>query len=330
MAMHTRRDLLRTSLLLGGAVYAPRAFAQVTATPRSYTAGRFAVLVGGSAVAVESFNILAEPPVASKGLSAAPPAMAAPAVAAPRASALAATNQAVKVPASGPSQLHLDYVLSMSLPWNGVIRAIANWVAGAVNHVPSLLDGTFCSADFTYKAAECIDWSSGVIAQVTSPACEATSTARALPTIIFDSATLHWRPGGGADMRGKFTQIKQKSLRACDFLVTSNANINASQIASVSALTLAPTVYGGTVAFGFNSGFSLPGMPTVLTPFQAAVQAGGMMMRGQSTDIAIQYGLAPGVSITLHDCRVASVNNGPPRPTVTMSYADASLSILAV
>lgn len=46
MAMHTRRELLQTSLLLGGALYTARTWA---ACLRSYTAGHSAILVRGNA-----------------------------------------------------------------------------------------------------------------------------------------------------------------------------------------------------------------------------------------------------------------------------------------
>ncbi|HYL00358.1 MAG TPA: hypothetical protein VEU78_04135 [Steroidobacteraceae bacterium] len=330
MPMHTRRELLRTSLLLGGALCAPRnALAQL----RSYTAGRFALFVGGTPAFIDAFQMLTQP-AATQPSSSVPAAVSAPAVAPAAPSVVAATSPVVRVPTTvvGASQLPAAYQFSVSSSvWFGGSQSLANWVAGAVNHLPSLQNGSVCNYDFNYRQVTRDDWTAGAVSQVIWPGCEATSTAAASPVITVDAATMRFSIGDGSAFPGTLLGPKAKNFRACDFLVTSNVNINAAQIASVSALTLAPSVYAGTVAFGYNTG-AQPAM--VLAPFATALQTGGMLISGQSTDITIAF-LTPArtatlAAITLRDCRVASVNNVSPRALVTMNYADASLSVSAV
>lgn len=333
MVMHTRRELLRTSLLMGGALCAPRiAGAQV-----SYTAGHFALLVGGSPVFIDSFQILTQP-AAMQPSTTAPAAVSAPAVASTATSATATLNPAVRPLVSATAsqlsvpQVSVPYRFSFSsTAWFGGSQALANWVAGAVNHLPTLQDGSYCAYDFDYRQVSRQDWTAGAISQVTWPGCEATATTAAFPVITVDAATMRWVKGDGSALPGILSGPKQKSWRACDFRVTSNAFINAAQIASVSALSLAPSVYAGTVAFGYNTN---PQPAILLAPFATALQRGGMLISGQPTNIAIEL-LTPGLTatlatVTLRDCRVASVNNASPRAVVTMNYADAALSVGAI
>ncbi|HET7757057.1 MAG TPA: hypothetical protein VFK87_07365 [Steroidobacteraceae bacterium] len=331
MPMHTRRELLRTSLLLGGALCAPR----VIAATQSYwtSPGRFALFVGANPAFVDSFQILTQP-APMQPLRTTPTAASAPAVASSATSTLASTSPVVRPPTTivAASQLRAAYQFSFSSTvWLGGSQSLASWVAGAVNHSPSLQDGSVCSYDFNYRQVAREDWTAGAISQVIWPGCEAASTTTAFPVITVDAATMRWVKGDGSSIPGTLLAPKQKYWRTCDFRVTSNVNINAAQIASVSALTFAPSAYAGSVAFGYNTG-AQPAM--VLAPFTTALQTGGMLIAGQSTDIAIAF-LTPGLTatlatITLRDCRVASVGNVSPRAVVTMNYADASLSVSPV
>lgn len=335
MAMHTRRDLLRTSLLLGGALSAPRIWAATTAANLGYTAARRVVLVAGGAAFIDSVaTVFAPAPAAVR----APAVAAAPATAPARTNTPVAINPAVQSPISAaPSGLRAANQISFALPCGGVGQPIANWLAGAVNHVPSLQDGSVCTLDYNFKLLERYDWTGGSISQVTWPVCDASSVAPAGPVITVLAATLSVQayPGSSAGPSpvppALLTVLSsQKYWRASEFLVTSNANVDLSRISSVSALTLAPAAYAGT--------FTLVNEPSRSLPFYAALRAGGMLMPGQSTNLAIQYGAAPGVSVTLRNCLVASVvpfnqqANGETivRTVVTLNYADASLSISAV
>ena len=330
MAMNTRRELLRTSLLLGGAFCAPR----IAGAQRSYSVDRFVLFVGGSPAFTNSFQILTQP-AATQPSTAAPATVSAPAVATVARSAVAATGPVVRPPTTivAASQLPAAYQFSFSSTVSlGGSPSLANWIAGAVNHSPSLQDGSCCAYDFNYKAVSRVDWTAGAISQVIWPGCEATSTTTALPVIRVDAPTMHWLTGDVCSFPVTLLGPKQSGpWRACDFRVTSSVNINAAQIASVSALTLAPSVYAGTVVFGFNAG----AQPAILlAPFATALQTGGMLIPGLSTNIAIEF-LTPGLTATLatinlRDCRVAGVNNASPRAMVTMNYADASLSVSPV
>ena len=317
MAMHTRRELLRTSLLAGGALCTPRVLAQVSTGTRTLVAGRYAVAVGGGIAGIESFQILSQPPPTTTKL-AAPTAVPAPAAIAGRAGTVTAINPAAL-------QSLPPYRFSFGIAWDGISQPIANWVVGAVNHAPSLQDGSFYVADFNGTILSQDDWTGGVVSQVTWPGCEVTSTAAAFPVITVDAATMTRRKYNGPLNVSKLGATRQRYWRACDFVVSSSVNINTSGIASVSPLTLVPTVYGGTVALGYDVAAA---GPTALAPFQtAAMQAGVLPMPGLSTDLVIRYGPSTGWGITLRNCRVLSVNSASPRSVVNMSYADASLTL---
>lgn len=326
MAMHTRRDLLRHSLLLGGTLCTPR----WAACQRSYTAARYLLLVAGDAAFVGSVQTQSAPPPAAPRTAA--PATALPSTMAPAQTTSSLINPVMKAPTiTGANQLQVANQITFTLEL-GASQPIDTWVAGAVDHTPVLQDGSICALDFNYQLIQRTDWTGGAIAQVIWPACDVTSTAAVFPAIFINAATLHYTTAGAGSSPINPTQIASKSniknyWRACDFLVSSNANINPAQIAGVSALTLVPAVYGGTVSFGYYFGFNAAAAAAALAPFQAATQTGGMLLAGQSTDIAIQYGLRPLPRITLRGCRVASVSNVLPTSVVTMNYADALLSV---
>jgi len=336
MAMHTRRDLLRTSLLLGGALSAPRIW---TATTSGYTPDRHVVLVAGGAAFIDSVATVFAPAPAPAPAARAPAVAVAPATAPARTNTPTAINPAVQGPiSSAASRLRVANQISFALPCVGVGQPIANWLAGAVNHVPSLQDGSACTLDYNYKLLERYDWTGGSISQVTWPVCDGGSIALAGPVITVLAGTLSVQAyprssAGPSPVPPALLTVlsSQKYWRASEFLVTSNANIDLSRISSVSALTLAPAAYAGTVALVNEKTRSLP--------FYAALRAGGMLIPGQSTNIAIQYGAAPGVSVTLRNCLVASVMPIPikrgvgeqiERTVATLNYADASLNISAV
>lgn len=336
MAMHTRRDLLRNSLLLGGALQAPRIWAAVN---RAYTPNTQVLLVAGGAAFIDSVA----PVFAPAPAAAAPPlaVAAAPAVAPVRTGTLAATNPAVQSSLStAASQLQANQI-SFILPCAGVSQPIATWVAGAVNHAPSLLDGTACALDYNFRLLQRYDWTRGSISQVAWPGCDASSAAPAAPWITVRAVTLSAQTYSAAS--GAASPVPPALMstlrspgywRACDFLVTSNANIDFSRIFSVSPLTLAPAAYAGT--------FSFVEEESRILPFEAALRTGGMLMPGQSTNIAVQYlssdRTATFASVTLRNCLVASVagqNIGPGGETVrrfvaTLNYSDASLGIAGV
>lgn len=328
MAMHTRRDLLRNSLLLGGALHAPRIWAAVN---RGYTPNTHVLLVAGGAAFIDSVaSVFARAPAAA----APPPALAtAPAVASVRAGTLAAASTVA-------GQLQANQI-SFTLPCTGVSQPVATWVAGAVNHAPSLLDGTACTLDYNFRCLERYDWTRGSISQVAWPGCDASSAALVAPLISVRAVTLTAQTYSAASgVASPVPPALMSTLRspgywrAADFLVTSNANADFSRVARVSPLTLAPAAYAGT--------FSFVEAESRILPFEAALRAGGMLVPGQSTNIAVQY-LSPDrtmtfASVTLRNCLVASVvpqkveaNNETIMMFVaTLQYSDASLSIAGV
>lgn len=324
MPVHTRRDLLRYSVALGGTLCRPRWAACLP----SYTPSLYLLLVAGDAAFVGSVQSQSVPPPAVPPTAA--PATALPSTKVPAQTTSSLVSPVVKAPTlTAANQLQVANQITFTLTEFGASQPIASWVAAAVNHVPALQNGSICALDYDYKLVLRTDWTGGAIGQVIWPACDITSTVAAFPTIFINAATLHHTTAGaGSSPVSPTLKTRARSYwRACDFLLSSNANISPSQIAAVSALTLAPAVYGGTVAFGYNFGFNAAAAAAALAPLQAATQAGGMLLAGQATNIAIQYGMLPLPRITLRDCRVAGVSSGSPTSVVTMTYADASLSI---
>ena len=322
MAIHTRRDLLRNSLLLGGTLCAPHIWA-ATGTVRNYAAGHQILLVRGGTAGIAS---LISTRMAPTTLTAAPAPPKVPAMTVAPAVAARLQSMAIAPPETNTVQFALGW--NMSPP-------VVDWLTGAVNHVISSQDGSVVTMDYDYKVTQTLDWTAGSIAQVIWPGCAAASHDTPNPVITVQAATLRYRPGDHRPMPGYSPPGKTagKAWLRANYRVTSNTNIDLTTVASVSDLLFVPTSYGGAVTLSLGFGRE---RPDLLGPFTAALQAGGALVPGQSTDITIQY-LDPGLvnalaSVTLHNCRVISVGPGSlglvPNTAVAINYADASLSIL--
>jgi hypothetical protein len=309
MVIHTRRDLLRTSLLVGGALSAQRLAGACGV--RRFTDAHYVLFVAGNAVAVESVTSTQIAPVPAPVRTPGPVSLAPPTVASVQAPARTLAPSGLVPQTTAPFAYQLSFALGT------LTSPIASWVSGAVNHVLSPQNLTLRVYDFNYRGVAATDWTGAVIAQVLWPACDATSTAIAAPVVTVQAVTQHEGPDSSPypfPLKGMGPAPFR--LSANDFRVTLSANVFPAPIVSIGALTLLPATYSGAVALGFNVGPD----PIAMTRFEAALQA------RQVTDITIQYGNL--ATVTLRNCYVANVTGVLASPTVIMNYADASLSIV--
>ncbi len=227
--------------------------------------------------------------------------------------------------------------IQLALGW-AVAKSVADWLKAAVAHTPVRVDGSIVVVDSSLQMKAAYDWTGGSVSQVLWPACDAGLNAPASPVVTIQTVTLTPRPSVSGPLAGNWS-VQRRGWTQNDFGLTSNANIGASlqKILRVSALSLSPGISGGSVEMTFAFGLE---RPDLMAPFMGAMQAGGQIVPGQSTDITL-HNLTPNLAaemsaVTLLNCRVTRISTGPAAPgvrpmsVVALSFADASVSIASV
>jgi hypothetical protein len=318
MSTLTRRDLLRTSLLLGGTVCAPHFWApgaRAATTRVQSPPDQYFLVVGGGGALIQSVI----------GISEVPPAASAPQSAHPMITRPVITPGLITPAPQGAFLPPQPNQFQFALGWQPS-QALANWVAGAVNHAAGRQDGSLVVTDYNLRVKMVHAWTGGSISQVVWPGCNVYAKDLVSPVVTAHAVTLQSRPGDGSPIASGYVTRARVWSRS-NYRVTSNANIDFSRVATVSDLTFAPASYGGAVTLVLPERW--------VAPFSAALQAGGALVPGQSTDITIQF-LRPDMatvlaSVTLRNCLVTSVTQLSTVQIVygvAMTYADASLGIL--
>ncbi len=233
----------------------------------------------------------------------------------------------LSIQASNPSQLQL--AIAWRLP-----KPLAEWMGMAIAHKASRQQGRVLVLSQSTQLTE-YTWADGVVTQVQFPACDATSSAVAYPTLTVQARTLTAKQGAPQPVGWGGPLAVWHQL---NFQVGSNASsVDFRRAAAVSPVTLAPGVRGGTVAVVLDFGTE---RPDLVTPLVNAVAAGGQLLADQSTDITVQYlqrNRSVLSTVTLRGCRLTAVMPTPPQPagrvgrtTLTFVFTDASFSTTTV
>lgn len=230
-------------------------------------------------------------------------------------------------PIAGQIQLQMNWLNS---------KALADWISAAVAHAPTASSGTLLVISDDFQVHSSYTWSGGMITQYVLPACDATVTAAAYPTLSFQAgamtSSLATTPPPTANRR-----LALQRWQVNHFKVTSNVELQLVHTAQVGAIVLNPGVRGGSVSFAVEYETVRSGEMQPWT--NATANPGGQPVPGQSTEITVTYlGLdmqSPIGSVTLHDCRVLNLSNQiisarVSRLTATVSFADATVGLTAV
>jgi hypothetical protein len=221
----------------------------------------------------------------------------------------------------------------ITMGWNPV-KPVADWLVAAIAHAPTLQNGSLVITDASLNVRAFYNWSAGSISRIDLPVCDASSPAVASPILTIQAASLTQTNATGP-LTGNWGVNARRGWRQQDFRVTSTAPIDAAltRTRSVSGITLAPNIRGGT--FDISMGFG-PDRPDLMGPFTHALQSGGLLLPDRTTDFTLHLftpDLREVATVMLHDCRVLRMNTIPAATgatvttVVTMGFAEASLVI---